>query len=220
MNGRLLVVACLLVLSLAGCNRADKTEPASAAGESESGGLRPALAIGGALRTGSDPAVVLRTSLGTIKLRLNAAKAPLTVDNFLAQVESGFYDQTIFHQVEPGYCIVGGGFRANLAEKIGRYGITNEATNGLSNRRGTVAMARPADAIESSTGQFFINVGDNPDFDHRGDSADHFGYCVFGEVVEGMDVVDRIAQAPARNVEDFPRLPVETVLLESATKAR
>jgi len=218
MNGRLLIVACLLVLSLGGCNRADKTEPAGA--PDENGGARAALAVGGALRLDSDPTIMLRTSLGMIKLRLNAAKAPLTVDNFLTQVESGFYDQTIFHQVEPGYCIVGGGFRPNLAEKKGRYSIANEAANGLSNRRGTVAMARHADAVESSTGQFFINVGDNPDLDHQGESADRFGYCVFGEVVEGMDVVDRIAQMPARSVADFPRLPVETVMLESATKVR
>ena len=200
-----------------GCGRSsqgDATADAGAAPPSES---RP---LGAALRGADGATVLLRTSLGTIRLKLDAAQSPLTVDNFLSQVDRGFYDQTIFHQVEPGYVILGGGFQADMNEKASRYSIPNEAHNGLSNRRGTIAMARSGDVVDSSTGQFFINLADNPQLDRQGDTADRCGYCVFGEVVEGMDVVDRIAQVQTHNVRDFLRLPVNTVLIESASRQR
>ncbi|MBI2823717.1 MAG: peptidylprolyl isomerase [Planctomycetia bacterium] len=200
---------------MVGCTRSD---PAAPSGTSAGG--TAAAAVGGALRTEPAPVVVLHTSLGPIKLRLNTAKAPATVDNFLAQVDGGFYDQTIFHQVQPGYVVLGGGYRADLSEKRSRYSIANEAANGLKNLRATIAMTRPLDGVDSATGPFFINLGDNPQLDHRGATADDYGYCVFGDVIEGMDVVERIAQVPARASGDFPSLPVETVLIESATRAR
>jgi peptidyl-prolyl cis-trans isomerase B (cyclophilin B) len=176
--------------------------------------------IGSAMQSDLSHTVVLRTKFGPIKLRLNAEKAPITVDNFLAQVAAGFYDDTIFHQVEAGYVVLGGGYQADLTEKTSRYSITNEANNGLSNRRGTIAMARPLDGIESSTGQFFINLGDNEELDHRGLTAEHYGFCVFGEVIEGMDVIDRISQVKTREEGDLTHLPVETVLIETATRLR
>jgi cyclophilin family peptidyl-prolyl cis-trans isomerase len=207
----------LLVLSLAaGCSRAEK-------GASEQQAEMPVATpvdVGSALHNDAEPTVVLNTSQGPIKLRLNSAKAPLTVDNFLSQIENGFYHQTIFHEVTPGFAVLGGGFRPDLTEKRGRYSLRNESNNGLSNRRGTIAMARPGDGMDSDTGQFFINVADNPSLDYQADTVEQCGYCVFGEVVEGMDVVDRIAKLPTHSEGDFAKLPVETVMIESATKAR
>jgi peptidyl-prolyl cis-trans isomerase A (cyclophilin A) len=217
MNGHLIVAVCLALAGAGGCGRSSQDDAAADAGASAPSDSRP---LGAALRGADGATVLLRTSLGTIRLKLNAAHAPLTVDNFLSQVDRGFYDQTIFHQVEPGYVILGGGFQADMNEKASRYSIPNEAHNGLSNRRGTIAMARSGDVVDSSTGQFFINLADNPQLDRQGDAADRCGYCVFGEVVEGMDVVDRIAQVQTHNVRDFLRLPVNTVLIESASRQR
>ena len=218
MKCRLLIVGGLTLLGVAGCNRAD---PSASPGEVAGASVATAQpTVSGALRAEIDPTVTLRTSLGTIKVRLNSAKAPVTVDNFLAKVEAGFYDRTIFHQVDSGYVILAGGFQPDLAERKSRYSIPNESHNGLTNRRGTIAMARSEGSVDSATGQFFVNLADNRHLDYQGDSADGCGYCVFGEVVEGMDVVDRIAQSPTRSEGEFPRLPIETVLLESARKVR
>ncbi|HEY2840740.1 MAG TPA: peptidylprolyl isomerase [Pirellulales bacterium] len=212
------IVAGLMLAGVAcatGCGKSETTSVAQTESQ-ESGPER----IGSAMQNDPNPTVSLRTKFGVIKLRLNAEKAPITVDNFLAQVEAGFYNETIFHQVEPGYVLLGGGYNADLREKPSRYSITNEADNGLENRRGTIAMARPLDGIESSTGQFFINLGDNGELNHRGPSAEHYGFCVFGEVIEGMDVVDRISQVKTREEGDLTHLPVQTVLIETATRLR
>jgi cyclophilin family peptidyl-prolyl cis-trans isomerase len=212
------IVAGLLLAGVAcatGCGKTDTT-PTAQAETVDRGPER----IGSALQNDQNPTVVLRTKFGTIKLRLNAEKAPITVDNFLSQVAAGFYDDTIFHQVEEGYVLLAGGYYADLTEKPSRYSITNEANNGLSNRRGTIAMARPLDGIESSTGQFFINLSDNEELDHRGLTAEHYGFCVFGEVIEGMDVLERISQVKTREAGDLTHLPVETVLIETATRLR
>lgn len=166
------------------------------------------------------PQVVLETSLGKLTLSLDAKIAPRTVHNFLHYVENGFYDQTIFHQVEEGYVIVGGGFTSDLTEKPARYPVPNEAAGGRKNLRATVAMARQPDTIDSSVCQFFVNLTDNPHLDHRGEAPEDYGYCVFGEVVEGLDVLDRIAQVEVRSNDEFPKLPVETVLIESAYLTR
>lgn len=215
-----IVTGCLLG-ALAGCQRSGtKTADADADADAGAPVAAAAIDIGSALRSDANPVVVLHTSQGPIKLRLNADKAPLTVDNFLAQVESGFYQQTIFHEVTPGFTILAGGVRPDLSEKRGRYSLRNEAQNGLSNRRGTIAMARSADVIDSDTAQFFINVADNPSLDYQGDTPEQCGYCVFGEVIEGMEVVDRIANEAMRSVGNFTRLPEKTVLIESANKVR
>ncbi len=212
---RMAMLALLLAVAPA-CNRSSPADTSATPANPSTAATVDA----GALGAGGNPTVVLRTSLGNIKLRLAAEKAPRTVDNFFAQVEAGFYDQTIFHQVEPGYCIVAGGYGPGPVERKARYTIANEAAGGLSNRRGTVAMARAPDATDSATGQFFINVADNPHLDHRGNSVQDCGYCVFGEVIEGMDVVDRIAESPTHSLGNFPQLPVNTVMLEAATKTR
>ncbi len=168
-----------------------------------------------------DPEVVLQTSQGPIRIRLFPAKAPLTVDNFLRNyVDRGFYDQTIIHFVDPDFIIAAGGFGPDLqAASPGAY-IANEARNGLKNLRGMVAMARDPQHIDSANSQFFINVVDNPVLDHQGEEPGEFGYCVFGEVVEGMDVVDRIAAVPVQDQPDFPSTPAEPILIEAARRAR
>ncbi|MBN2432291.1 MAG: peptidyl-prolyl cis-trans isomerase [Acidobacteria bacterium] len=156
------------------------------------------------------PKVRLTTSLGDIVLELYPDKAPITVENFLIYVEGGFYDGTIFHRVIPNFMVQGGGMTPDMKRKEGRAAIKNEADNGLKNDRGTVAMARTS-AKDSATSQFFINLKSNDFLNH---GVRDFGYAVFGRVVQGMDVVDKIAAVPT-GPGDVPR---ETVLLKSATK--
>jgi len=166
------------------------------------------------------PAVDLKTTFGLIRVKLNRELAPRTVANFLNYVDNGHYNQTIFHRIESGYAVLGGGYTSELLAKEGRYPIPNEAKNGLKNRRGTIAMVRDIDKVDSSTCQFFINLNDNPQLDHQGEEPERYGYCVFGEVIEGMEVLDRIATLPVRTTEGFDKLPVETVMIESARRHR
>lgn len=157
-----------------------------------------------------NPRVLLTTSLGEIEVELAADKAPVSVQNFLAYVDSGYYNGTIFHRVIPDFMVQGGGFDGNLKQKTTRAAIRNEADNGLRNQRGTLAMARTS-VRDSATSQFFINHKDNAFLDH---SSRDFGYAVFGKVVRGMDVVDRIAQVPTVNRgmnQNVPRQAVEIV---------
>jgi cyclophilin family peptidyl-prolyl cis-trans isomerase len=165
-----------------------------------------------------DPEVILKTSLGDIRLRLNADKAPLTVDNFLSNyVERGFYEGTVFHYVDNGFMVAGGGYTTELEPKATRAYVKNESSNGLKNKRGTIAMARNPDHADSATSQFFINLADNPSLDPRGEeSPDARGYCVFGEVVEGMDVIERIAKVEVADRGQFPKTPVAPVLIQAA----
>jgi len=164
----------------------------------------------GETKAGGKPVVVFETSLGAIEIELDPEKAPITAQNFLAYVDSGFYDGTIFHRVIPNFMIQGGGFDAKMSQKPTRAAIKNEADNGLKNGRGTVAMARTA-VVDSATAQFFINVKDNDFLNHGGRD---FGYAVFGHVTQGMDVVDKIA-AVKTGAQD---VPVETVLIKSARR--
>lgn len=165
---------------------------------------------------GENPKVALKTTQGVIVLELYPDKAPKTVANFLDYVQSGFYDGTIFHRVIPGFVIQGGGFDASLVQKKTKEPVENEAANGLSNLRGTVAMARTAQ-VHSATSQFFINLTDNTFLDHRDDSARGFGYCVFGRVVEGMDVVDAIAAMPTGPAGPLARdVPQKAVVILKA----
>jgi cyclophilin family peptidyl-prolyl cis-trans isomerase len=153
------------------------------------------------------PVVALETSLGTIKIALDRDKAPVSVENFLQYVRSGHYDGTIFHRVIPNFMIQGGGFDGGMKQKPTKPPIKNEASNGLKNRRGTLAMARTNDP-DSATSQFFVNVKDNTMLDYGMRNA---GYAVFGEVVEGMDVVERIVAVPTTTRAphaDVPRVPV------------
>jgi peptidyl-prolyl cis-trans isomerase B (cyclophilin B) len=165
--------------------------------------------------------VVLQTSAGKITLELDPKASPLTVENFLHYVERGHYDQTIFHQVVDGYVLVGGSYDASLQEKPADATIRNEAHNGVSNARGTVAMARSPEAIDSSTRQFFINLANNSELlDHKGSEPEQYGYCVFGRVVEGLEVCDKIAKGSVHTRDSFEMLPVETVMIESARRVR
>ncbi len=162
------------------------------------------------------PRVQLETSKGVIVVELEEEKAPKTVANFLAYVRSGFYAGTVFHRVIPDFMVQGGGMKTDLARKATGASIPNEAANGLKNVRGAVAMARTAE-VDSATSQFFINLRDNPHLDHRGTTPREFGYCVFGRVVKGMEVVDAIAAIPTGPRGPFPSdVPLETVTILTA----
>ena len=161
-----------------------------------------------------NPVVVVSTSLGDITLELFKDRAPVSVENFLQYVTDGFYTDTVFHRVKPGFMIQGGGFTATMAEKPTRPPIQNEATNGLSNTRGTVAMARLR-ALRSATAQFYINVVDNRMLDHKGYAPGEFGYAVFGRVLSGMDVADRIAAVPTKTTADMEDVPVDPVIIKN-----
>jgi peptidyl-prolyl cis-trans isomerase B (cyclophilin B) len=162
-----------------------------------------------------NPQVMLETSKGNIKIELFKDKAPITVKNFLTYVKEGFYDGLVFHRVIKDFMIQGGGMSENLEQKKPRFAIKNEATNGLTNKRGTLAMARTA-MVDSATSQFFINVVDNHFLDHQGKQPDSFGYCVFAQVLEGMEVVDEIRAVKTGTVKGHSDVPVESVVIISA----
>jgi peptidyl-prolyl cis-trans isomerase B (cyclophilin B) len=163
------------------------------------------------------PRVKLQTNMGDILLELDKEKAPITVENFLKYVNSGHYEGTIFHRVISNFMIQGGGYTANYKEKGRGEPIRNEANNGLTNARGTIAMARTSDP-HSATTQFFINVVDNPFLNHRSQTSRGWGYTVFGKVVEGMDVADKIRRTATGSGGPFGRdVPQVTVLIKKAT---
>ena len=157
--------------------------------------------------------VLIKTSMGDILVKLYPDKAPITVKNFLNYVDDGFYDNTIFHRVIDGFMIQGGGFEPGMIQKPTKAPIKNEANNGLSNLRGTIAMAR-TQVIDSATSQFFINLKDNTFLDHKDDSVQGYGYCVFGKVIKGMDVVDKIAKVQTHSVGYYQDVPVKDVVIE------
>ncbi|MBN3238802.1 peptidylprolyl isomerase A [Pectobacterium versatile] len=156
--------------------------------------------------------VLLTTSAGNIELSLDNQKAPVSVKNFVEYVNNGFYNGTTFHRVIPGFMVQGGGFSGEMSQKATNAPIKNEADNGLRNQRGTIAMARTSDK-DSATSQFFINVADNAFLDH---GQRDFGYAVFGKVVKGMDVVDKISQVPTKNVGPYQNVPTTPVVIQSA----
>lgn len=164
-----------------------------------------------------NPMVLLETSSGDVLLELFAEKAPKTVANFLEYVDGGFYANTIFHRVIPGFMIQGGGLGARMNEKITRDPVENEADNGLKNERGSLAMARTQDP-HSATAQFFINLADNGFLDHSAPTLQGWGYCVFGKVVEGMDVVDKIAKIKTKSNGIHDDVPVDMVLISGASR--
>ena len=179
--------------------------------------LLTVLAIGTARAEGKNPMVLVSTSLGDIKVELDEQKAPVTVKNFLGYVNDKFYDGTIFHRVIPGFMVQGGGMDKDMKEKAGtKASIKNEAGNGLKNTVGTLAMAR-TNAVDSATAQFFVNVKDNTFLDHRDETQAGFGYAVFGKVVSGMDVVQKIEHVATANKGMHQNVPVEPVLIKSIT---
>ncbi|WP_337841182.1 peptidylprolyl isomerase [Rheinheimera sp.] len=159
--------------------------------------------------------VRLHTNYGVITLQLFADKAPATVENFLSYVKDGFYDNTIFHRVINGFMIQGGGFTPEMEQKDTQKPIKNEANNKVSNKKGTIAMARTSDP-HSATCQFFINVANNDFLDFSSESSQGWGYCVFGEVVEGLDIVDKIKTVATGRKFGHADVPVEPVILEKA----
>jgi peptidyl-prolyl cis-trans isomerase A (cyclophilin A) len=164
-----------------------------------------------------NPVVLISTTAGDITVELFKERAPVSVGNFLQYLNEGFYAGTIFHRVVPGFMIQGGGFTSGMVEKSTRPPILNEATNGLSNVRGTLAMAR-TQALRSATSQFYINVADNRlKLDHRGYAREDFGYAVFGRVLTGMDVVDRIAAVQTRTLGPHADVPVEDVVIKAVS---
>jgi len=177
--------------------------------------LRKLIALAGGFLLASavwaGPQVELQTSQGRIVVELDAARAPATVDNFLTYARSGFYDGTIFHRVISGFMIQGGGFEPGLKQKPTRPPVRNEADNGLKNDRYTIAMARTSDP-QSATAQFFINVVDNDFLNYRSPTTSGWGYCVFGKVIEGREVVDRIAQVKTL----YQDVPKEDIVIRSA----
>ena len=160
--------------------------------------------------------ITLKTTLGDIVIELNHEKAPITAKNFEEYVKSGFYKGTIFHRVIKGFMIQGGGLNSQLEQTETNAPIKNEADNGLKNDRGTIAMARTNDP-HSATAQFFINTVDNSFLNFRSKDLSGWGYCVFGKVVEGMDVVDKIEKAKTTTVSYYQDVPVETIEILDAT---
>jgi cyclophilin family peptidyl-prolyl cis-trans isomerase len=163
-----------------------------------------------------DPVVLIKTSKGDIKVQLYAKKAPLTVKNFLKYAESKHYNGTIFHRVISNFMIQGGGFTKNMSQKSTNAAIKNEADNGLSNKSGTLAMARTP-VVDSATNQFFINVKDNTFLDHKNKSSMGYGYCVFGKVIGGMDVVDKIKNSPTTSKGSYSDVPVDPIEIKEVS---
>jgi cyclophilin family peptidyl-prolyl cis-trans isomerase len=240
-NSSLAALLAIAAISAAGCGSRDAVPTASIAGGA-AGSQDPAAADKSAANSPSDrlhPVVQLHTTLGDITIKLDAQRAPITVDNFLAYLDKGQYDNTLFHQILPGAVILGGGYDTFGKEKPTGPPIRNEAHNGLKNQRGAVAMARRPDSVDSSTCQFFINLADNPKLDYKQPTAkvvdfrsvkgprefkepdaSEYGYCVFGEVVSGMEVVDQIGKAALHDTEKFSSTPVEPVVIKWVHLAR
>ena len=164
-----------------------------------------------------NPVVFMETSLGSITIELDQAKAPITVKNFLSYVDEKFYDGTIFHRVISNFMIQGGGFTADMQQKRVKAPIKNEAGNGLKNMTGTLAMAR-TNVVDSATAQFFINVVDNDFLDHQNTTSQGFGYAVFGKVIQGMDVVEKIKAVKTVSKMGFSDVPAEAVVIKSVKR--
>lgn len=170
-------------------------------------------------RRSDRPQVVFESSLGDIVVELNPSAAPQTVANFLDYVDQGAYDGSILHQVVAGYLVLGGGYDEELSPLPAGPTIPNEAANDLAHHRGTLAMARPLGAIDGAARQFFFNLADNPLLEHRGDTPETFGYCVFGQVVAGWDVLERIAAVPVESRGRFQLLPREPIVIRAVRRA-
>ncbi|MGE3241070.1 MAG: peptidylprolyl isomerase [Pirellulales bacterium] len=200
----------VVLISVAGCSSGGGSE---SAGESS----RESASNRDTMRYPEHPVVEIDTNAGVIRVKLDAVNAPYTVRNFLDYVSNGFYDNTLIHYVAADKMILGGGYAVDRQPKLVGAAVRNEAHNGLKNVRGTIAMARDAAAgIDSATTQFFLNLADSPNFDHRGDGPEEYGYCVFGEVVEGLDVADEISRsATDDHGGDLALTPVPPVVVKS-----
>jgi cyclophilin family peptidyl-prolyl cis-trans isomerase len=162
----------------------------------------------------NNPVVTMSTNMGDIRIELDADKAPVTTKNFLDYVNEGHYDGLIFHRVIPGFMIQGGGFDSGMGQKKTKSPIKNEAANGLKNVTGSIAMAR-TNVVDSATSQFFINVKDNDFLNHKNTSPDGYGYAVFGQVIEGMDVVRSIEKVKTGNRGMHQDVPAQAIVIQS-----
>jgi cyclophilin family peptidyl-prolyl cis-trans isomerase len=211
----------LLLVAFSACNHASKQAEAGKS-EKAAGSTAPAASTPVAKSVDLEkPVVQIETSAGTITVRLDGEHAPGTVRNFLNYVGEGFYDNTLIHYVDPNKMIVAGGYSADRKPKFGRTPIRNEAHNGKKNVRGTIAMARDASLIDGATTQFFINLADAPQRDHTGDTPANYGYCVFGEVTEGLDVAEKISLAPTTSAGgDLAQTPQPAITIRSIRVVR
>lgn len=229
-NSRTILLACSLATVLAvvaGCGGGQEAANSDGSAGTAPGATASATsnpADGGAVGPAAEPVnpmVLIETSLGEITVELDPDKAELTVDNFLRNVDNGYYNNTIFHQVLKDYVVLGGSYTPDLVEKPAEGTVRNEAFKAPKNSRGTIAMARKADVIDSAATQFFFNVADNPMLDHQdAEVPEQYGYCVFGEVVKGMDVIEKISGVEVEDRGDFERKPVQTVLIQSVERIR
>ncbi|MBI5375711.1 MAG: peptidylprolyl isomerase [Candidatus Schekmanbacteria bacterium] len=170
-------------------------------------------------KASGNPIVTMKTTMGDIEIELYADKAPESVKNFLSYVNSNYYSGLIFHRVIPNFMVQGGGFTAKMLKKETKEPIKNEAGNGLTNERGTLAMARTSE-VNSATAQFFINLVNNDFLNHKDESSQGFGYAVFGKVIKGLDVVDKIAEVKTTNMGPYQNVPVEPVTIISVTQLK
>ncbi len=226
----LALLVIIPVFALMGCQKGGDSAPATAAVSGPSGN-KAEPAANAAAEVPDDPkpdpnlqhpVFAIDTTAGKITVRLDAEKAPLTVDNFRNYASHGHFDQTIFHQVysKPVQIVLGGVYTSDLKEKTPMTPIRNEADNGLKNRRGTIAMARRADDEDSATSQFFFNISDNDGLNFKSRTSEGYGYCVFGEVTDGMEVLDRIAKGPVHDSGSHANMPVEAVAIKTIRQLR
>jgi cyclophilin family peptidyl-prolyl cis-trans isomerase len=215
-SGKTILAIPLVCLSLvlAGCSSGDKELPTASLG-SEEAPATPAKPQKERPKFNPFPEVEVKTSAGVFTLKLDAQKAPITVSNFLHYVNRGHYDGTLFHEVYRDSIALAGGYDAKLVLRPTEMSIRNEAHHGQKNLRGTIAMTRLPDGIDSATNQFFINLVDNPSFDYAGQDPSQYGYCVFGEVVSGMETVDAIGKAEVHKTEQFASTPATPIVIES-----
>lgn len=223
-RGLAILLGCGLA-ALVGCGQSDPATPSSAASNTEATSTyTPAKTTPGSMTVkkfdSKYPEVVLETSLGPITLRLDADKAPLTVGNFLNYVNRGHYNGTIVHEVHKNFIALLGGYTETLTERTGDFPIRNEATNGLENKRYAVAMARLPHSIDSATTHFFINLADNKSLNHAGKDAEKFGFCVFGEVIAGREIVDQLNSITTTAKQDFPALPATTIAVQNVKRIK
>jgi len=213
------LVATILLCALSGCDSGGNPgQSVTASIDTSTEDVTTASNFGSFAENVRDPRfpiVSILTNLGTIRVQLDLEKAPITGKNFLWYAGNGHYDGTIFHQLVPGYMALGGGYTEQFEEKTTQFWIRNEAFNGLKNRKGTIAMARRPDQADSSTCQFFFNLVDNPHLDHRSrKSAQEYGYCVFGRVVEGSAVLEKMNHLSVDDEGEFSSVPTPAIVIE------
>jgi peptidyl-prolyl cis-trans isomerase A (cyclophilin A) len=214
------VFVLLAAAGFAGCNRSSSTPETTGSDKSAAAVAAPVSPTAKAVDL-EKPVVQIETSAGSITVRLDGMKAPGTVRSFLSYANDGFYENTLVHYVNPGKMVVAGGYSADYKAKPARMTIRNEADNDVKNVRGTIAMARDASRIDSATTQFFINLADAPQRDHTGDTPANYGYCVFGEVTEGLDVAEKISQSPTTDKGgDLAQSPNPPVVIKSIRVVR